>query len=282
MTTFFTYRKDQNFGTCCDDCTGNPCECEQEPCFYSSACPRPDNPVIDCDTGREFPHSLDIPCCPPTKPNTMVIETWALISSVFATYSKQQLYDSVSNWNRRATRPSDTATGHYYLWKKTTYSDFTERKVLVDPTATPYAWKPCMSSYCIEYRHPRPEFDYQGTKIAEDSPRGDYRLNNCNQDWMNATESVIEYRYDGSIIDTTTSSYASEPIGWFGANVYRRSGGILAEYESPTSTADRVYANPCDCGDTYVTGIGGSTGGVEYNRSFFGSGGVTAQVVSVT
>jgi len=267
MTTFFTRRVDQERRNCCDNCDGDPCECEQEPCFDNGSCPRPDNQVIDCDTGQPLPNSIDIACCNAPKPNTMRVDEFWSTNFNSSQYTAQALFNAFSNWSI-GTESNLPNSAHYfrkYVW---TWSQYVHPATLSGGQV--HEFKPCKSSYCVDYQY------------KETESRFDYSLFNCFERW-----------FPKRLVRQTWSQHATSPVllatdtwehgdsGMIYAYIYQHSGGKLHD-ESWTQRPQDIFAIDCECGDAYAVIPGASSGGIKYNTSFFGSGGLSAKVVSIT
>jgi hypothetical protein len=281
MTTFFTNRIDQNIGTCCADCTGDPCECVQEPCVDKGSCPRPDNIVLNCDTRQALSSSFDIVCCTPPKPNTMQVEEYWQTNIVGRQYTGQELFDAVDNWSigTESNLTSSKQLANYYRKYVWTWSEFKHPTEIVGGIV--YEYKPCKSSYCVDYEYYKPSYDDDGNIISETEPRHDYIYYNCYERWYPTRLVRVQYTQGASPTAMGTDSWNAGDDGMVYAHIYRRSGGKLHD-ESWLQRPTDVFANDCECGDTWAVIPGTSSGGIKYNTSFFGSGGFTAKVVSIT
>jgi hypothetical protein len=259
MTTFFTRRVDQERGNCCDNCEGDPCECEQEPCFDNGSCPRPDNQVIDCDTGQPLPVSYNLPCCQVSVPSSIQVSTWWLGSANFGTHTFSQVIATASNWVGSQADPYPNTK--YYLHSEETYSDFKhENDTFWDPSndGIARAGKPCKSSYCQDYI-------YFNRFIGETSRIG-YAIENCGEFYASTRRVWSEFDTNGAVTNGGTDG----GLGSTARLLLRRQlGGRLQSGGN---------ANECDCGDTDLGGI--VAGNVFYDTSFAGTASLALYIVT--
>jgi len=259
MTTFFTKRIDQVRGNCCDDCEGDPCECQEEPCFDNGSCPRPGNQVINCDTGQPLPLSYDLPCCSITAPNSIQVDEWWLGSATIGTHTHAEVRATASNWVGSTTDPYPNQK--YYLKYTSTYSAFKHSNdTFWDPSndGIARASKPCKSSYCLDYL-------YDNQFIGETS-RSNYALENCAESYASTSRVWSEYDTNGAVTDGGTDG----GLGFTPRLILqRRLGGELQSGGN---------ANECDCGDTRTGGI--LTGSIFFNTSLGGSASLALYIVT--
>lgn len=259
MTTFFTRRVDQERGNCCDNCEGDPCECEQEPCFDNGSCPRPDNQVINCDTGQPLPVSYSLPCCTISVPTSIEVKTWWLGSTTIGTHTFGQVIATATNWVGSTTDPFPNQK--YYLNKEETYSDFKHNNETFWDSSNDgiaRASKPCKSSYCEDYLY--------FNQFVGQTERSRYSFENCAELYASTRRVWTEFDTSGTPTDSGTD-------GGLGSTsrliLQRQLGGRLQSGGN---------ANECDCGDTQIGGI--ISGTIFADTSFAGAGSLALYIVT--